>query len=223
MSAVAAISPRLYVDSADGERVSRLLDAGVVHGVTTNPTILERGGRTAAEIPELYARWEAEGAQEIFFQTWGADRAALLGNAEMIRALGERVAVKVPATADGFAVASTLVRDGATVLITAVYSVAQALAAASIGAQYIAPYLGRLRDAGVDGDALIPEMQAVCAGSATNVLAASLRSADDIVSLRLAGVPYFTAAPDVLDEVLFHQVSDSSASEFEAAMGRIGA
>ncbi|MGL3149177.1 transaldolase family protein [Microbacterium sp. A82] len=223
MSAVAAISPRLYVDSADGERVSRLLDAGVVHGVTTNPTILERGGRTAAEIPELYARWEAEGAQEIFFQTWGADRAALLGNAEMIRALGERVAVKVPATADGFAVASTLVRDGATVLVTAVYSVAQALAAASIGAQYIAPYLGRLRDAGVDGDALIPEMQAVCAGSATNVLAASLRSADDIVSLRLAGVPYFTAAPDVLDEVLFHQVSDSSASEFEAAMGRIGA
>ncbi|MGM7680445.1 transaldolase family protein [Microbacterium sp. A94] len=223
MSAVAAISPRLYVDSADGERVSRLLKAGVVHGVTTNPTILERGGRTAAEIPELYARWEAEGAQEIFFQTWGADRAALLGNAEMIRALGERVAVKVPATADGFAVASALVRDGATVLITAVYSVAQALAAASIGAQYIAPYLGRLRDAGVNGDALIPEMQAVCAGSATNVLAASLRSADDIVSLRLAGVPYFTAAPDVLDEVLFHEVSDSSASEFEAAMGRIGA
>lgn len=223
MSAVAAIAPRLYVDSADLERVSKLLESGVVHGVTTNPTILERGGRTAAEIPDLYARWESEGAREIFFQTWGADRAALLRNAEMIRALGDRVAVKVPATADGFAVASALVSDGATVLITAVYSVAQALAAASIGAQYIAPYLGRLRDAGVDGDALIPQMQAVCAGSATNVLAASLRSADDITGLRLAGVPYFTAAPDVLDQVLFHEVSDSSALEFEAAMARIGA
>ncbi|MGM7667825.1 transaldolase family protein [Microbacterium sp. A93] len=223
MSAVAAIAPRLYVDSADLERVSLLLDAGVVHGVTTNPTILERGGRTAREIPDLYARWESEGAKEIFFQTWGADRSELLRNAAMIRALGERVAVKVPATADGFAVASALVGDGATVLVTAVYSVAQALAAASIGATYIAPYLGRLRDAGVDGDALIPEMQAVCAGSATNVLAASLRSADDITRLRLAGVPYFTAAPDVLDQVLFHEVSDSSAAEFEAAMGRIGA
>ena len=223
MSADSIIAPRLYVDSADLERVSGILDAGVVHGVTTNPTILERGGRTAAEIPELYARWESEGAQEIFFQTWGADREALLRNAEMIRGLGDRVAVKVPATAAGFAAASTLVSDGATVLITAVYSVAQALAAASIGARYIAPYLGRLRDAGVDGDALIPQMQAVCAGSATDVLAASLRSAEDIVSLRLAGVPYFTAAPDVLDQVLFHEVSDSSAAEFEAAMGRIGA
>lgn len=219
----AAIAPRLYVDSADTARVSRLLEAGVVHGVTTNPTILERGGRSAAEIPELYARWEAEGAQEIFFQTWGADRAELLRNAETIRALGDRVAVKVPATREGFAAVSALVADGVSVLVTAVYSVGQALAAASIGARYIAPYLGRLRDAGVDGDALITRMQAVCAGSETNVLAASLRSADDIVSLRLAGVPYFTAAPDVLDELLFDAVSDSSAADFEAAMGRIGA
>eukprot|EP01137_Pigoraptor_chileana_P009855 Opistho-2@58715 len=93
------IAPRLYVDSADVDRVSPLLAAGVVHGVTTNPTILERGGRTAAEIPDLYARWESEGAREIFFQTWGGDTASFLRNAEGIRALGDRVAVKVPATA----------------------------------------------------------------------------------------------------------------------------
>lgn len=218
-----AIAPRLYVDSADVDRVSRLLAAGVVHGVTTNPTILERGGRTAAEIPDLYARWESEGAGEIFFQTWGGDTASFLRNAEGIRALGDRVAVKVPATADGFAAASALVRDGATVLVTAVYSVAQALACASIGAHYIAPYLGRMRDAGIDGDTVIARMQEVCAGSGSNVLAASLRSADDITGLRLAGVPYFTAAPDVIDQVLFNDVSDSSAAEFDAAMVRLGA
>lgn len=217
------IAPRLYVDSADVDRVSRLLAAGVVHGVTTNPTILERGGRTAAEIPELYARWESEGAAEIFFQTWGGDTASFLRNAERIRELGPRVAVKVPATADGFAAASALVADGATVLVTAVYSVAQALACASIGAQYIAPYLGRMRDAGIDGDAVIARMQEVCAGSGSNVLAASLRTADDIVGLRLAGVPYFTAAPDVIEQALFHEVSDSSAAEFDAAMVRLGA
>lgn len=218
-----AIAPRLYVDSADVDRVSRLLTAGVVHGVTTNPTILERGGRTAAEIPDLYARWEGEGAEEIFFQTWGGDTASFLRNAETIRGLGERVAVKVPATAAGFAAASALVRDGATVLVTAVYSVGQALACASIGAQYIAPYLGRMRDAGLDGDAVIARMQEVCAGSGSNVLAASLRSADDIVGLRLAGVAYFTAAPDVIEQTLFHDVSDSSAAEFDAAMVRLGA
>ena len=218
-----AIAPRLYVDSAYVDRVSRLLTAGVVHGVTTNPTILERGGRSASEIPDLYARWVSEGAREVFFQTWGGDTASFLRNAEGIRALGDRVAVKVPATAAGFAAASALVRDGATVLVTAVYSVAQALACASIGAQYIAPYLGRMRDAGLDGDAVIARMQEVCAGSGSNVLAASLRSADDITGLRLAGVPYFTAAPDVIEQALFHEVSDSSAAEFDAAMVRLGA
>lgn len=218
-----AIAPRLYVDSADVDRVSRLLTAGVVYGVTTNPTILERGGRSASEIPDLYARWVSEGAREVFFQTWGGDTASFLRNAEGIRALGDRVAVKVPATAAGFAAASALVRDGATVLVTAVYSVAQALACASIGAQYIAPYLGRMRDAGLDGDGVIARMQEVCAGSGSNVLAASLRSADDITGLRLAGVPYFTAAPDVIEQALFHEVSDSSAAEFDAAMVRLGA
>lgn len=217
------IAPRLYVDSADVDRVSRLLSAGVVHGVTTNPTILERGGRTAAEIPDLYARWEAEGANEIFFQTWGGDTSSFLRNADSICTLGDRVVVKVPATAAGFAAASALVRGGATVLVTAVYSVAQALACASIGVPYIAPYLGRMRDAGIDGDAVIARMQEVCVGSGSNVLAASLRSADDITGLRLAGVPYFTAAPDVLDQVLFNEVSDSSAVEFDAAMVRLGA
>ena len=217
------LAPRLYVDSADTDRVSSLLAAGVVHGVTTNPTILERGGRTAAEIPDLYARWTEEGAREIFFQTWGGDTAAFLRNAEGIRALGERVVVKVPATRDGFAAASALVREGATVLVTAVYTVGQALACASIGVQYIAPYLGRMRDAGIDGDAVIARMQEVCVGSASNVLAASLRSPEDITGLRLAGVPYFTAAPDVIEQLLFHEVSDSSAAEFDAAMGRLGA
>lgn len=216
-------APRLYVDSADVERVGRLLGGGVVHGVTTNPTILERGGRMASEIPALYERWVGEGAREVFFQTWGGDRESYLRNASGILSLGDRVAVKVPATAEGFAAASALVRDGATVLVTAVYSVAQALACASIGVRYIAPYLGRMRDAGLDGAGMIARMQAVCAGSETNVLAASLRSPADIVELREAGVPYFTAAPDVLDALMFDSVSDSSSAEFDAAMVRLGA
>ncbi|MFE6996943.1 transaldolase family protein [Microbacterium sp. NPDC057659] len=215
-------APRLYVDSADGDRVNALLATGVVHGVTTNPTILERGGRRAAEIPGLYADWVSRGAHEVFFQTWGADRAAYLRNAERILSLGDRVAVKVPATTEGFAAASALVRDGATVLVTAVYSVAQALACASIGAHYVAPYLGRMRDAGIDGDTMIARMQAVCEGSGTNVLAASLRSPADIVGLREAGVPYFTAAPDVIEAMLTDPTSDASAAEFDETMVRLG-
>lgn len=222
MAFLAPIAPRLYVDSADTDRVSALLQAGVVHGVTTNPTILARGGKTRADVPGLYTRWVSEGAREVFFQTWGGDTAAYLRNAEGILALGDRVAVKVPATPAGFAAATALVRDGASVLVTAVYSVAQALTCASIGVDYIAPYLGRMRDAGMPGDDLIPAMQQVSAGSHTQVLAASLRSAADIVALRERGISYFTAAPQVIDGMLSHDVSDASAAEFDAEMVRLG-
>lgn len=214
-------APRIYVDSADRDVVVELLRARLVHGVTTNPTILERDGARVADIPALYAQWVEAGAAEVFFQTWGATAAQLLANAEGIRALGDRVAVKVPATRDGFAAARALADDGAVVLVTAVYSVGQALAAAACGARYIAPYVGRLRDAGRDAIDIVARMQAVCAGSATDVLAASLRSVDDIVALRLAGVPYFTAAPAVIDALLRDDVSDLSAADFESAIARI--
>ena len=211
---------RFYVDSARVDEVSGVLRDGLVHGVTTNPTILERAHRSVADAPELYARWVSEGAQEVFFQAWGESRGQLLHAAKGILALGPKAVVKVPATRDGFVAAAELSRSGATVLLTAVYSAAQALMAATLGVRYIAPYLGRMQDSGLDGIAEIAEMAALVAGSGTDVLAASLRTPDAIVALAAVGVPYFTAAPAVILAVLHHDVSERSSMEFEAAVAR---
>lgn len=213
--------PRFYVDSAEVARVTELLTVRLVSGVTTNPTILERAGQRLADLPALHARWLREGAAEIFFQTWGATAATMLDNAERLADLGERVVVKVPATRDGFIVARALTDRGVPVLVTAVYAVAQAVAAAAYGARYIAPYYGRLLDSGRDPVSLIGQMQQACEGSDTSVLAASLRSPDDVTALRLAGIRFFTAAPDVILAVLGDETSERSAVEFEAAMSRI--
>ncbi len=214
-------TPRFYVDSADVAAVSELLTARLVCGVTTNPTILERGGQHLTDLPSLYARWVHEGAGEVFFQTWGATAESMLHNAQSLAALGERVVVKVPATRDGFITARALVARDVPVLVTAVYSVAQAVAGAAYGARYLAPYFGRLGDNGRDALGLIGQMQKACEGSITDVLAASLRSPEDIVSLRLAGIRYFTAAPDVISAVLHDEISEQSAADFEAAVVRI--
>lgn len=213
--------PRLFADSADVNEVGELLADRLVYGVTTNPTILERAGRSVRDIPDLYARWEAEGAREIFFQTWGESIRAMLDNARPLVALGELVVVKVPATRDGFAVASELVAEGVTVLVTAVYTPAQALVAATIGARYIAPYLGRIQDAGRDGIAEVCAMQALVDGSRTDVLAASLRTPAAIVALAGGGVRFFTAAPAVIIAAVSDDVSVAAAADFEAAATRI--
>ncbi len=212
------LAPHLYVDSAAVDAVGSLLEGGLVEGVTTNPTILQRSGRRLGDIPGLYEQWVAQGAREVFFQTWGMDAAELLANAEPIIALGDRVVVKVPATRAGFVATRALTDRGVPVLVTAVYSAGQALAAASYGARYVAPYFGRLGDAGHDAVATIGSMHRMLEGSRTEVLAASLRSPADIVALREQGVARFTAAPVVIESLLLDDVSESSAAEFEAAI-----
>ncbi|WP_156761365.1 transaldolase family protein [Microbacterium karelineae] len=209
-------APRLYADSAVVDEIAPLLAGKLIHGVTTNPTILERADRTGAHISDLYDTWSTQGADEIFFQAWGADEAMLEKRAREILALGPRAVVKVPATATGFPVAARLAHEGNSVLLTAVYAVPQALAAAAAGVRYIAPYLGRLRDAGHDGLATIAAMQSQCAGSDTDVLAASIRSPQDLVDLRDAGVRHLTANPAVLREALVCEASDEAAAAFEA-------
>lgn len=216
-------TPRLFVDSADAAALEPLLHGSLVHGVTTNPTILDRAGRTAAEIPALYAQWEHLGAREIFVQAWGEDAAATERRAREILELGERAVVKIVATSEGFPLAARLAREGAPVLLTGVYTVAQALAAASCSIRYIAPYLGRMREAGLGDVEEIARMQAVAGESGTEVLAASLRTPQDITDLAERGITAFTASPEVLAALLASEATDRAARDFGAAHSLQGA
>lgn len=207
---------RFYADSADTEAVGPLLAGSLVHGVTTNPTILKASRRTVEDMQELHSQWTDAGAREIFFQTWGADAAQLLANAHRILNLGGNIVVKVPATPTAFPIAARLARNGVPVLVTAVYSIAQAVAAAAVGARYIAPYLGRLDDGGHDGLSLIERMHSLMAGTETQVLAASLRSRTAIAELAERGIRLFTASPDVLWSMLQDDDSDRASATFEA-------
>ncbi|GAA3919940.1 transaldolase family protein [Microbacterium invictum] len=208
---------KLYADSADIDTVIALLEDHIITGVTTNPTILQKDGHRPRNIPDLHRRFTDAGAEEIFFQATGATRAEMQGNAAEIRGLGDRVIVKIPATAIGFRVAAECARAGAPVLLTAVYTIAQAVAAASIGARYIAPYFGRLDDSGLDALDVVGSMHRAIAGSGTNVLVASVRTPTVAANLALAGIGHITAHPSVIEAMLVDPASDAAAVDFEAA------
>ncbi|MCR2811127.1 MULTISPECIES: transaldolase family protein [unclassified Microbacterium] len=211
---------KLYADSADIDAVTALLKDRIITGVTTNPTILHKDGHRPCDIAELHKRFTDAGAEEIFFQATGATRAQIHANAVKIRELGERVIVKIPATATGFRVAAECARAGTPVLMTAVYTIAQAVAAASIGARYIAPYFGRLSDSGLDALDLVGSMHRAIAESGTNVLVASVRTPAVAADLALVGIRHITAHPSVLEAMLVDPASDAAAVEFEAAAAR---
>jgi TalC/MipB family fructose-6-phosphate aldolase len=206
----------LYIDSADRTLIEQVWPSGVFAGVTTNPTILDRAGLGQQDVPELY-RWLVDlGVRRVFVQVLGRTAVEMLRSAETLRALGP-VSVKLPATAAGFQAGRTLVREGAQVLLTAVYHPVQALMARDCGLQGVAPYVGRMTDAGRPGVEAVIAMQQAIGSEPTRILAASLRSADDIARLAAAGVPDFTVGAGLAEAILHDELTVEAVEEFESA------
>jgi len=209
----------LYIDSADRDLIAEVWRSGVFAGVTTNPTILDRAGLGQRDVPDLHAWLTDLGVRTVYVQVLGSTRDEMLRHADELRSIGP-VTVKVPATAEGYAAARTLVEQGVPVLLTVVYHPVQALMARDCGIQGVAPYVGRMTDAGRDGVGSVIAMQQAIGSEPTRILAASLRSADDIARLAAAGVPDFTLGGELARAVLDDDLTRSAVAEFEAAAAR---
>ncbi len=198
----------LYLDSADLDALQTCLPHPAVHGVTTNPTLMRRAGVTRERLFPLLHKALKLGARQVQAQVHAADAEGMLADARAMLAefdAGQFV-VKIPATREGLRAGAELSAAGAPVTYTAVYAAEQAHFAAQLGAAYAAPYLGRLQDAGVDGLALIAQMQTlvVRSGAATRLLVASVRSREAYLALLHLGVGAITIPPSLFAELMDH-------------------
>ncbi len=213
----------LYLDSADITELRACLPHPVIHGVTTNPTLLKRAGVSRAALPDLLAEVLSLGAKQVQAQVQSADVAGVLADADaLLRSFGKgQLVIKIPATRVGFQAGAQLSARGVPVTYTAVYAAEQAHFAAQLGAAYAAPYLGRLQDAGMDGLALIGQMQRLVAasGSATRLLVASIRSRDAYLSLLDLGVGSITIPPRLFPELMDHEATRAAERGFLADAG----
>jgi transaldolase len=208
---------RIYIDSADQAAIREALASGYVYGVTTNPTILRRAGVRAGEVPNLVRAAVAAGARELHLQTYAADTAEILREARALVALDpDRVTAKIPATPAGYAAAAQLAAAGVRVTLTAVYTVRQAVLAGSVGAQYIAVYLGRMRDSGMDALGVVEAMQRALDVQRLPVaiLAASIRDPAEIDALAALGVATATLPATVLRQLPDSPATTAAADAF---------
>ena len=209
----------LYIDSADRALAEPLLRYRCFTGLTTNPTLLQAAGVRRQQLGELVDWAVVAGARKVFLQSWGGTADDLLTNGRELRALGDKVVVKVPVTEAGIHAAAILESEGTPVLVTAVYNSTQALPAMAIGASYIAPYFGRMCDAGRDGLREIERMQKAisAAGSTTRILVASLREPADALALAALGVRDLTMAPAAWAKFFTDPLTEAAVEEFEQA------
>jgi len=211
---------RLYVDTADRAAAESLLATGLFAGVTTNPTILQRASKGVADVRDIH-RWAVDaGAREVFFQAGGEATATLIERAQHLRDLGPEVVVKFVATRAGSSACAALAGRNVPTLLTAIYDPGQAVVAAAAGATYIAPYLGRLDDAGRQGITEVLAMHEVLAATRSNtrLLVASIRTVADVVTLARHGVDCFTVAPAVAERFFTDPTTAEAARTFEDAV-----
>ncbi|MEV8029657.1 transaldolase family protein [Cellulosimicrobium funkei] len=207
----------LYIDSADRDQVERLLATGLFAGVTTNPTILRRAGLTVDDVPTVLRWARAAGAGTVFLQAVGPDETALEAHGRQLADLGPDVVVKLPATRDGLAVSRRLTREGVPVLVTAVYHASQALVADAAGAGWIAPYVGRMSDLGLDGVGQTADLHAAlrASGQGCRVLAASLRDTAQVAALAARGIEDLTLSTALCAALLENPDTVAAAAQFE--------
>lgn len=211
---------RLFLDSAASTDWDQWLPCGLFHGVTTNPTLLRRAGE-ACDLPSLQRlcrRAVDHGLQEIHLQTWGrsVDEARDRG-LELAALDPQRVVVKVPIDLQGCHTARSLLDAGLRVTFTACYEPAQVLVAAALGADYVAPYLGRICDRQRDGHREVITMQQALngVGSSVRLLVASLRQKEDLPRLAAAGLNTFTISAAIAAQLFSNDDTIDAAAVFE--------
>ncbi len=214
-------SLRLMLDSADSAEWEQWLPTGMLYGITTNPLLLKRS-QVPCQVDALKAlavRALSLGAQEIQLQAWGGTVAAYVETGMALADIDSRVVVKIPIVAEGVTAAAELIRQGHRVTLTGVYAVPQVLIAAAIGAEYAAPYLGRIHDTGQHGCSEVGAMQRSLDGicSSTRLLVASIRRVEDMGTLTAQGLNTFTISSAVMEQFFNISATIKATEAFEQA------
>lgn len=204
---------KFFVDTADTKAIAELNDLGMVDGVTTNPSLILKSGRDILEVTkEICDMVSGPVSAEVI--ALKADD--MIAEGRKLAEISENIAVKVPLTWDGLKACKVLTDEGKMVNVTLCFSANQALLAAKAGATFISPFIGRLDDLNIDGLDLISDIREIYDnyGFETNILAASIRSANHMSECAKIGADVATAPPGVIKAMANHLLTDKGLDQF---------
>ena len=203
------------MDTANVDEIKQYVDWGVVYGVTTNPSLIAKSGRTQAEvIPEIAALVSGPVSAEVI----STECAGMIEEARKLAKIAENVVIKIPCIPEGLKAVKILSAEGIKTNVTLVFSMSQALLAAREGATFVSPFIGRLDDIGQDGVQLVDNIvkSFKLYGIETEVIAASIRNIEHVEKVMLTGCQIATIPTKVLAQMINHQLTDKGLAQFMA-------
>jgi len=210
---------KIFLDSAITTDVQDRLATEIIDGVTTNPTLIKKSGENPDVVyKELYDMR----VKDISIEVRGETAQELCANGILYgRKYGTVATIKLPCTVEGLKACKKLSILGHKTNMTLVFSVSQAILCSLAGATYVSPFVGRLDQRGDDGIGLIRDIASVFCmhGSKTQILAASLRSAQSAAKAYAAGAHICTLPINVFDDMYKHELTKAGLKQFALDFG----
>jgi transaldolase len=212
---------KFFVDTADTKDIAELAATGLLDGVTTNPSLIQKSGRDFIEVTrEICGLTHGPVSAEVV----ALDHPTMMKEAEILRKIADNVCIKVPLTIDGLKTCKALSSEGTMVNVTLCFSANQALLAAKAGASFISPFVGRHDDNGFDGMQLISDIRLIYDNYdfGTEILVASVRHGVHVLESAKIGADVMTAPPAVIKSLFNHVLTDKGIASFMADWAKTG-
>jgi len=206
---------KFFVDTAMIDEIRQAVDLGICDGVTTNPSLVAKTGKTldavVGEITEV-----VDGP--ISVEATALDYEGMLREAREIAAVHPNIVVKIPMTREGIKTVKKVSTEGIKTNVTLVFSATQALLAAKAGATFVSPFVGRLDDISGVGMEVIQQIQMIYAqyDFGTEVIVASVRNPIHVLEAAQMGADIATIPFGVMDKLFNHPLTDIGVEKFLA-------
>ena len=204
---------KLFIDTANVEEIRKANDLGVICGVTTNPSLIAREGRVFKDVvTEITTIVDGPISAEVV----SLEHEKMVEEALELAAIHKNIVIKIPMIEEGLKAVKILSANGIKTNVTLIFSASQALLAAKAGATYVSPFVGRLNDISSRGNELVETIHNMFEkhGITTEIIAASIRSPEDVVDAALAGADIATIPYKIIVQMTKHPLTDAGIERF---------
>ncbi len=206
---------KFFLDTANIDEVKEGLDAGLVDGITTNPSLVAKEGKPfRAVVDEILALVDGPVSLEVV----SVEADAIVKEGRELAAIHKNVVVKVPLIPEGLKAVRRLSAEGIRTNVTLIFSPTQALLAAKAGASYVSPFIGRLDDISQQGMDIIEDIRQIFDNYdfETEILVASIRHPVHVLDAARIGADVGTMPWKVMMQLAQHPLTDIGLAKFLA-------
>jgi transaldolase len=204
---------KFFLDTANVKEIYEAANLGILDGVTTNPSLVVKEGRSFKEmLQEIVKIVDGPISAEVV----SVEADAMVKEGRELAKIHKNIVVKCPLIPEGIKATKKLSSEGIRVNVTLCFSPTQAILAAKAGAWCVSPFIGRLDDISSSGMELIRQIVTIYKNYdyKTLVLVASVRHPQHVVEAALVGGHICTMPFSIFQALFKHPLTDLGLKKF---------